>query len=184
MEVDAMLSEPDYGDETPGLIKPKKLINPVKESRRHQDMHRELLMKNKRGQGLQPKPELLRVLDQRKWEQRVGRQRHHLHHDEEPEPNAALQQELLKRFQRLEQTATSSSPARGGSSRVAVPAERPSPSSSACATTCAARASSPWRRSRARHDARGGRGGAPASTTRTTTVTTSGLGAAPRRGEP
>ncbi|XP_075926710.1 uncharacterized protein LOC116947417 [Petromyzon marinus] len=103
MEVDTMLSEPDYGDETPGLIKPKKLINPVKESRRHQDLHRELLMKNKRGQGLQPKPELLRVLDQRKWEQRVGRQRHHLHHDEEPEPNGALQQELLKRFQRLEQ---------------------------------------------------------------------------------
>uniref|UniRef100_A0A3B3VMD0 Actin-associated protein FAM107A n=1 Tax=Poecilia latipinna TaxID=48699 RepID=A0A3B3VMD0_9TELE len=36
---------PDYmdGDEDEDLIKPKKLLNPVKASRSHQELHRELL---------------------------------------------------------------------------------------------------------------------------------------------
>lgn len=44
------MAEPDYleGD-CDELIKPKKLINPVKTSRNHQDLHRELLMNQKRS---------------------------------------------------------------------------------------------------------------------------------------
>ncbi|XP_014849899.1 PREDICTED: protein FAM107A-like [Poecilia mexicana] len=34
---------PDYMDEDEDLIKPKKLLNPVKASRSHQELHRELL---------------------------------------------------------------------------------------------------------------------------------------------
>jgi len=38
---------PDYmdADEDEDLIKPKKLVNPVKSSKSHQDMHKELLMR-------------------------------------------------------------------------------------------------------------------------------------------
>lgn len=45
------MAEPDYleGD-CDELIKPKKLINPVKSSRNHQDLHRELLMNQKRSE--------------------------------------------------------------------------------------------------------------------------------------
>lgn len=45
------MAEPDYleGD-CDELIKPKKLINPVKNSRNHQDLHRELLMNQKRSE--------------------------------------------------------------------------------------------------------------------------------------
>lgn len=52
-----VMAEPDYleGD-CDELIKPKKLINPVKNSRNHQDLHRELLM-NQRRSG---EPPLLR----------------------------------------------------------------------------------------------------------------------------
>lgn len=46
-----VMAEPDYleGD-CDELIKPKKLINPVKNSRNHQDLHRELLMNQKRSE--------------------------------------------------------------------------------------------------------------------------------------
>lgn len=49
-----VMAEPDYleGD-CDELIKPKKLINPVKNSRNHQDLHRELLMNQKRLEDLQ-----------------------------------------------------------------------------------------------------------------------------------
>lgn len=45
----SVMAEPDFleGD-CDQLIKPKKLINPVKNSRNHQDLHRELLMNQKR----------------------------------------------------------------------------------------------------------------------------------------
>lgn len=48
------MAEPDYleGD-CDELIKPKKLINPVKSSRNHQDLHRELLMNQKRLENTQ-----------------------------------------------------------------------------------------------------------------------------------
>ncbi|KAK1902291.1 Actin-associated protein, partial [Dissostichus eleginoides] len=41
---------PDYqkGDEDEDLIKPKKLLNPVKASRSHQELHRELMSSCKR----------------------------------------------------------------------------------------------------------------------------------------
>ncbi|MEQ2173750.1 hypothetical protein GOODEAATRI_000594 [Goodea atripinnis] len=46
----SVMAEPDYleGD-CDELIQPKKLINPVKGSRNHQDLHRELIMNQKRS---------------------------------------------------------------------------------------------------------------------------------------
>jgi hypothetical protein len=47
-----IMAEPDYiEDDNPELIRPQKLINPVKTSRNHQDLHRELLMNQKRYGG-------------------------------------------------------------------------------------------------------------------------------------
>ncbi|EDL78686.1 hypothetical protein LOC498796, isoform CRA_b [Rattus norvegicus] len=47
-----IMAEPDYiEDDNPELIRPQKLINPVKTSRNHQDLHRELLMNQKRQIG-------------------------------------------------------------------------------------------------------------------------------------
>lgn len=44
-----VMAEPDYADDdNPELIRPQKLVNPVKTSRNHQDLHRELLMNQKR----------------------------------------------------------------------------------------------------------------------------------------
>lgn len=43
-----ILTHPDYIDGNPDLIKPKKLLNPVKASKSHQELHRELLMNHKR----------------------------------------------------------------------------------------------------------------------------------------
>lgn len=43
-----ILTHPDYVDGNPDLIKPKKLLNPVKASKSHQELHRELLMNHKR----------------------------------------------------------------------------------------------------------------------------------------
>ena len=47
-----IMAEPDYvEDDNPELIRPQKLVNPVKTSRNHQDLHRELLMNQKRYGG-------------------------------------------------------------------------------------------------------------------------------------
>lgn len=47
--VRSIMAEPDYMDgDSDELIKPKKIMNPVKTSRNHQDLHRELLMNQKR----------------------------------------------------------------------------------------------------------------------------------------
>lgn len=47
------MAEPDYLDgDCEELIKPKKLINPVKSSRNHQDLHRELIMNQKRSEDV------------------------------------------------------------------------------------------------------------------------------------
>ncbi|KAK2511267.1 Fam107b [Columba guinea] len=63
-----IMAEPDYiDDDNPELIRPQKLINPVKSSRNHQDLHRELLMNQKRGLAPQNKPELQKLeLEQQK----------------------------------------------------------------------------------------------------------------------
>ena len=61
------MAEPDYiDDDNPELIRPQKLVNPVKTSRNHQDLHRELLMNQKRYDGFLSKVflrGLLRSLD-------------------------------------------------------------------------------------------------------------------------
>lgn len=42
------MARPEYREWNPELIKPKKLPNPVKASRSHQELHRELLMNHRR----------------------------------------------------------------------------------------------------------------------------------------
>ncbi|XP_045080043.1 uncharacterized protein LOC121578462 [Coregonus clupeaformis] len=82
------------------IIQPKKLLNPVRVSKSHQELHRELRMTHKRGPCLEGKPELQHVLEQRNWEQGVKQRREA---EEEKKNRSPLQQELLKRHQRLEE---------------------------------------------------------------------------------
>ncbi|KAM3832545.1 protein FAM107B isoform 1-T1 [Vipera latastei] len=94
-----VMAEPDYIDEdNPELIKPQKLINPVKSSRNHQDLHRELRMNQKRGLAPQNKPELQKVMERRKRDQ-VFKQKE----EEAQKKKSDLEIELLKRQQKLEQ---------------------------------------------------------------------------------
>nr|XP_032822654.1 protein FAM107B-like isoform X1 [Petromyzon marinus] len=80
------------------LIKPRRLVNPVKESRDHRDLHRELVCNHKTGNLPLNKPELQKVMEKRKWEQ-AGRQRK----EEEASKINPLEKELQKRQQKLEQ---------------------------------------------------------------------------------
>lgn len=82
------------------LIKPKKLINPVKASKSHQELHRELLLNHKRGAGVENKSELQRVLEQRKREQMIKQRKLE---EEARRKISPLEQELLKRQQKLEE---------------------------------------------------------------------------------
>ncbi|KAF3688888.1 Protein FAM107B [Channa argus] len=97
----SVMAEPDYleGD-CDDLIQPKKLINPVKSSRNHQDLHRELLMNQKRGLAPQNKPELQKVLEKRKREQILKAQKEE---QEAHKKRSDLEIELMKRQQKLEQ---------------------------------------------------------------------------------
>ncbi|KAL0978137.1 hypothetical protein UPYG_G00166620 [Umbra pygmaea] len=81
------------------IIKPKKLINPVRVSKSHQELHRELRMTHKRNPYLKEKPELQRVLEQRNWKQGMKQRREM----EEKMSRTPLQQELFKRHQRLQE---------------------------------------------------------------------------------
>ncbi|KAK6472181.1 protein FAM107B-like [Huso huso] len=82
-------------DSPQDLIQPRKVTHPVLESQRHQDLHRELVLSCKRGLLPENKPELQRVLEQRKLEQ--------LREQEEAQrPKSDLEQELKKRQQKLE----------------------------------------------------------------------------------
>ncbi|XP_006007875.1 protein FAM107B [Latimeria chalumnae] len=93
------MAEPDYiDDDSSELIKPQKLVNPVKSSKNHQDLHRELLMNQKRGLAPQNKPELQKVMEKRKRDQ-VIKQRE----EEEQKKKSDLEIELQKRQQKLEQ---------------------------------------------------------------------------------
>ncbi|CAI5785091.1 Hypothetical predicted protein [Podarcis lilfordi] len=95
-----IMAEPDYIDEdNPELIRPQKLINPVKSSRNHQDLHRELRMNQKRGLAPQNKPELQKVLERRKRDQVIKQQKE----EEAQKKRSDLEIELLKRQQKLEQ---------------------------------------------------------------------------------
>ncbi|XP_030634262.1 actin-associated protein FAM107A [Chanos chanos] len=82
------------------LIRPKKLLIPAKTSRSHRELHRELLITHKRGAGVEEKPELQRVLEQRSRAQALKQEREEEESRRRPTP---LEQELLKRHQRLEQ---------------------------------------------------------------------------------
>ncbi|XP_034735134.1 protein FAM107B isoform X2 [Etheostoma cragini] len=95
------MAEPEYleGD-CDELIKPKKLSNPVKGSRNHQDLHRELLMNQKRGLAPQNKPELQKVMEKRKREQILKAQKEE---QEAHKKRSDLEIELMKRQQKLEQ---------------------------------------------------------------------------------
>ncbi|KAK1169111.1 protein FAM107B-like isoform X1 [Acipenser oxyrinchus oxyrinchus] len=92
------MADPDYDDDGDELVKPKKLINPVKTSRNHQDLHRELLMNQKRGLAIQNKPELQKVMERRKRDQVVKEKE-----EEAVKKMSALEIELMKRQQKLEQ---------------------------------------------------------------------------------
>ncbi|XP_055768299.1 actin-associated protein FAM107A-like [Salvelinus fontinalis] len=80
------------------IIQTKKRLNLVSVSKSHQELHRELRMTHKRGPCLEVKPELQRVLEQRNWEQGLKQRREA---EEEKKNRSPLQQELLKRHQRL-----------------------------------------------------------------------------------
>ncbi|XP_010899403.2 actin-associated protein FAM107A [Esox lucius] len=94
--------QPDYMEGVDDLIKPKKLLNPVKASKSHQDLHRELLMSQKRGGavGVESKPELQRVLEARKREKMIKQRKEE---DEARKKISPLEQELLKRKGKLEE---------------------------------------------------------------------------------
>ncbi|XP_006872656.1 PREDICTED: involucrin-like [Chrysochloris asiatica] len=95
----SIMAEPDYTeDDNPELIRPQKLINPVKTSRNHQDLHRELLMNQKRGLAPQNKPELQKVMEKRKRDQVIKQKE-----EEAQKKKSDLEIELLKRQQKLEQ---------------------------------------------------------------------------------
>uniref|UniRef100_A0A8C1URY6 Actin-associated protein FAM107A n=1 Tax=Cyprinus carpio TaxID=7962 RepID=A0A8C1URY6_CYPCA len=92
--------QPDYMTGDDDLIKPKKLINPVKTSKSHQELHRELLINHKRGIGVENKPELQRVLEQRKREQTIKQRKQE---EEARRKISPLEHELLKRHHKLEE---------------------------------------------------------------------------------
>uniref|UniRef100_A0A3P9QBY9 Actin-associated protein FAM107A n=1 Tax=Poecilia reticulata TaxID=8081 RepID=A0A3P9QBY9_POERE len=90
---------PYYEDED--LIKPKKLLNPVKASRSHQELHRELLSSCRRGgSGVETKPELQRVLESRKRDQLIRQRKQE---EEAHRKISPLEAELLKRHMKLEE---------------------------------------------------------------------------------
>ncbi|XP_037366537.1 protein FAM107B isoform X1 [Talpa occidentalis] len=94
-----IMAEPDYiEDDNPELIRPQKLVNPVKTSRNHQDLHRELMMNQKRGLAPQNKPELQKVMEKRKRDQVIKQKE-----EEAQKKKSDLEIELLKRQQKLEQ---------------------------------------------------------------------------------
>ncbi|XP_028303592.1 protein FAM107B-like [Gouania willdenowi] len=83
-------------DEDENLIKPKKLINPISESRSHQELHRELLSTHKSVE----KPELQRVLESRKRDQLIRQRKQE---EEAHRTISPLEAELLRRHKKLEE---------------------------------------------------------------------------------
>nr|XP_046241159.1 protein FAM107B isoform X2 [Scatophagus argus] len=101
--VSSYVPQPDYleGNEDDDLIKPKKLVNPVKASKSHQELHRELMSSCKRGgAGLEMKPELQRVMESRKRDQLIKQRKQE---DEAHRKISPLEAELLKRHKKLEE---------------------------------------------------------------------------------
>nr|XP_033483677.1 protein FAM107B isoform X1 [Epinephelus lanceolatus] len=101
--VSGYVPQPDYleGDEDSDLIKPKKLVNPVKASKSHQELHRELMSSCKRGGvSVEMKPELQRVLESRKRDQLIKQRKQE---EEARRKVSPLEAELIKRHQRLDE---------------------------------------------------------------------------------
>ncbi|CAM4665544.1 unnamed protein product [Lepidochelys olivacea] len=84
-------------DSNSGLTEPKKLPNPVRESKTHQELHRELLFSHSRGLLPEHKPELQKVLETRRFKQLKQQQ-------ESQRPRTDLEEELRKRHRMLEQS--------------------------------------------------------------------------------
>ncbi|KAM9351146.1 protein FAM107B [Symphorus nematophorus] len=82
-----------HGDES---VQPRRLNGSSAETPSYQNLHRELLLSHKRGLLLEEKPELKRVLEQRRLE---------LHKEEEMAQRrpSDLEMELRKRQQKLEE---------------------------------------------------------------------------------
>ncbi|XP_006862184.1 PREDICTED: protein FAM107A [Chrysochloris asiatica] len=99
-DIGGLMARPEYREWNPELIKPKKLLNPVKASRSHQELHRELLMNHRRGLGVDSKPELQRVLEHRRRNQLMKKKKEEL---EAKRLQCPFEQELLRRQQRLTQ---------------------------------------------------------------------------------
>ncbi|KAM3622286.1 uncharacterized protein V6R79_022615 [Siganus canaliculatus] len=101
--VSAYAPPPDYAeaDENDDLIKPKKLVNPVKSSKSHQELHRELMSSCRRSGGsVEVKPELQRVLESRKRDQLIKQRKQE---EEAHKKLSPLEAELLKRHQKLDE---------------------------------------------------------------------------------
>ncbi|XP_064029944.1 protein FAM107B-like [Pogoniulus pusillus] len=77
-----------------GLIQPRKVPNPMRESRSYRELHRELLFSHSRGILPRHRAELPRVLESRRRRQL---------REELRGPPSDLEQQLSKRHQRLEQ---------------------------------------------------------------------------------
>uniref|UniRef100_A0A673GFB9 Actin-associated protein FAM107A n=1 Tax=Sinocyclocheilus rhinocerous TaxID=307959 RepID=A0A673GFB9_9TELE len=86
--------DPDQSGYYEELIRPKKLHNPIKASKSHRELQRELIITHKRL--AEEKPELQRVLEQRNRAQVLKQDR------KQEEEKSPLEQELLKRQMRLE----------------------------------------------------------------------------------
>jgi len=99
-DIGNIMTHPDYLDGNPDLIKPKKLLNPVRASKSHQELHRELLMNHRRGLGVESKPELQRVLEHRRRNQLMRQRKEE---EEAKKLKSPFEQELLKRQQKLDQ---------------------------------------------------------------------------------
>ncbi|CAF93084.1 unnamed protein product, partial [Tetraodon nigroviridis] len=79
------------------LIKPKKLLNPVRESRSHQEVHRELMHTCR---SVEIKPELQRVLESRRRDQLIKQRKQE---EEAHRKRSPLEAELMRRHRRLEE---------------------------------------------------------------------------------
>ncbi|XP_072886314.1 protein FAM107B-like isoform X2 [Hemitrygon akajei] len=84
------------GDGKTELIRPQKPNNPVKDSKSYSALHRELVLNHKRGFVLPRKPELQRVMEQRKYN--LLREQ-----EKAQRPKTDFERELHKWHQKLEQ---------------------------------------------------------------------------------
>ncbi|XP_056156694.1 actin-associated protein FAM107A [Lampris incognitus] len=98
-ELQALPPQGQDEEENGNLIRPKKLPHPLTSSKSHQQLHKELKMTHNRGVCKEKKTELQLVLERRNCEQRLKKRRHQ---EETQRSRSPLQQELLKRQQRLD----------------------------------------------------------------------------------